>query len=239
MVGRSDDRNDGQFGANCFGQNWRPSVWPNSDFDGGVPRGSHAGNPFVSHRPRQYDNVGPNSFGNGREFDSGQYAMGFQFNNEALGRLCGNMDSRPRGPSRSVRSRPTDGQFVPEPSTNCIDIDRSWQTIREALWRTKSRARVAQPSPSNPTYVPVVRSFTTTNTGLPSAPPPEGALRSPADHSTMRDSSAPYDASPHSSVNLLDDSRTGVQEAAPSGTGVQEEAPATSVVPADSILLFF
>lgn len=142
MVGRSDDRNDGQFGANCFGQNWRPSVWPNSDFDGGVPRGSHAGNPFVSHRPRQYDNVGPNSFGNGREFDSGQYAMGFQFNNEALGRLCGNMDSRPRGPSRSVRSRPTDGQFVPEPSTNCIDIDRSWQTIREALWRTKSRARV-------------------------------------------------------------------------------------------------
>lgn len=149
MVGRSDDRNDGQFGANCFGQNWspygqnwRPSVWPNSAFDGSSPRGPHAGNPFVSHGPRQYDNIGPNSFGNGREFDSGQYAVGFQFNNETLGRLCGNMDSRPRRPSGSTRSHLTDRQFVPEPSANCIDVGCSWQTVREAPWLTKLRARV-------------------------------------------------------------------------------------------------
>ncbi|KAG8489057.1 hypothetical protein CXB51_017047 [Gossypium anomalum] len=142
MVGRSDDRNDGQFGVNYFsqnwspyGQNWRPSIWPNSGFDGGVPRGPHAGNPFVSHGSRQYDNVGPNSFGNGRDFVSGQSTMGFQFNNEVLG-------SRPRGTSGSVRSRPTDGQFMPEPSANCVDVDRSWQTVREAPWRTKPRARV-------------------------------------------------------------------------------------------------
>ncbi|KAG8499624.1 hypothetical protein CXB51_006221 [Gossypium anomalum] len=77
-------------GVSPYGQNWRLSVWSNSSFDDGVPRGSYAGDPFVSHEPRQYDNVGTNSFGNGREFDSGQYAMCFQFNNEALGQLCGN-----------------------------------------------------------------------------------------------------------------------------------------------------
>ncbi|KAG8503053.1 hypothetical protein CXB51_000809 [Gossypium anomalum] len=84
--------------------------------DSCVPRGPHALNPFVQNGNGQCDNVDPNSYGNGLEFDIGQNAMVFQFNDESLGHSYVKMASKPRGPSGSVRSRLTDGQFVVDSS---------------------------------------------------------------------------------------------------------------------------
>ncbi|KAG8475942.1 hypothetical protein CXB51_032958 [Gossypium anomalum] len=116
-----------------------------------APRGPHAANPFVLNGNGQHDNVDPNfkSEFYGREAEVGRHAMGPHghamgphVGDAQLGCPFGNVASKSRGLSGSVRSRPTDSQYVPGPSANCVGVDRSWQTVPEAPCRTKPRARV-------------------------------------------------------------------------------------------------
>ncbi|KAG8499323.1 hypothetical protein CXB51_005887 [Gossypium anomalum] len=79
--------------------------------------------------------------------------MGINHGDTSLGHSSGQMAPRPRGPSGPIKAHPHDGTFVPEPSANCVGVDRSWQTVHEAPWKTKPRARVfnvdSSPYPSS------------------------------------------------------------------------------------------
>ncbi|KAK5793990.1 hypothetical protein PVK06_035178 [Gossypium arboreum] len=87
-------------------------------------------NPFVKYGngPRISDD--PNPYDSGCDFGD----MGFQLYNDSLGNAYGKRGLRSSGPSRSVRSRTPDGQFIHEPSAKCVGVDRSWQTVHEAPW---------------------------------------------------------------------------------------------------------
>lgn len=126
------------------GQNWRPYSWPNFEMENCDPRGPHTANLFVPNGNGQHDNAEPNFNSRlyGRATEVGRNAMGPHFGDDSLGCLYGNVASRPRRLSESIRCRPTDSRFVLGPSTNCVGVDRSWQTVPEAPWRTKPRAHV-------------------------------------------------------------------------------------------------
>ncbi|XP_052877191.1 uncharacterized protein LOC128283835 [Gossypium arboreum] len=122
--GRDDDRvRENGFGTRNNGLN---------------PFVKYENGPRISDDPNPYDSGRPNPYDSGRDFGD----MGFQLYNDSLGNAYGKGGLRSSGPSRSVRSRTPDGQFIHEPSANCVGVDRSWQTVHEAPWRTKPRARV-------------------------------------------------------------------------------------------------
>ncbi|KAG8500677.1 hypothetical protein CXB51_002847 [Gossypium anomalum] len=133
------------------GQNWRPQIQPNEGFNNLTSRGPPAGyknnrfNLFTQYDNGQNDVAGPNlnygSYGR-NDFGIGRRSLGPQFGGDSLGHPYGGPVSRPRGPSGSVRSRLNNDHILPEPSANCINVDRSWQTVHEAPWHTKPRARV-------------------------------------------------------------------------------------------------
>ncbi|KAG8500106.1 hypothetical protein CXB51_003624 [Gossypium anomalum] len=121
--GQDDDR----IRENGFGQNYGNSGTRNDGLNPFVKQGN---GPRISDDPNPYDS--------GRDFGD----MGFQLYNDSLGNAYGKEGLRSRGPSGSIRSRTLDGQFMHEPSANCVGVGRSWQTVHEAPWRTKPRARV-------------------------------------------------------------------------------------------------
>ncbi|KAK5840950.1 hypothetical protein PVK06_009858 [Gossypium arboreum] len=150
--GRADDRMGmNEFGGQNWrnsGQNWRSSFWPTFGGDSCLPRGPHARpgcngfNPFVQSGSGQHGFMDPKSYSNGYDIGAHRNDMGPQFGDASLGVPYGHMAPRPRGPSGLVRSRSTHDPVVPEPSANCVGVDRSWETVHEAPWRTKPRARV-------------------------------------------------------------------------------------------------
>ncbi|KAG8486951.1 hypothetical protein CXB51_020530 [Gossypium anomalum] len=149
------------FGQNwgIAGQNWRPHPWPNYAEASWVPRETHVGagtygfNPFVPCGDGLPTNVDQPIYDNGHAVGPNQNAMGINHGDTSLGHSSGQMAPRPRGPSGPIKARPYDGTFVPEPSTNCVGVDRSWQTVHEAPWRTKPRTRMfsvdSSPYPSS------------------------------------------------------------------------------------------
>ncbi|KAG8501579.1 hypothetical protein CXB51_003840 [Gossypium anomalum] len=152
---RDDERmKEMRFGQNwgIAGQNWRP--WPNCVGTSWVPRETHVGagsygvNPFVPRGDGLPFNVDQPLYDNWHAVGPNQYAMGINH-----GHSSSQMARQPRGPSGPIKARPHDGTCVPEPSANCVGVDRSWQTVHEAPWRTKPRARVfsvdSSPYPSS------------------------------------------------------------------------------------------
>ncbi|XP_040932543.1 uncharacterized protein [Gossypium hirsutum] len=118
---RGDRLGNNVFSQNWMiqGQNWRPYSWPNFALDNYAPRGPHAANPFVinGHGHGQYNNADPNfnpAF-YGREVDVGRPAAGPHVGDDSLDLPPGNMASQTRGLRGSVRSRPTDSNFMPGP----------------------------------------------------------------------------------------------------------------------------
>ncbi|KAG8484033.1 hypothetical protein CXB51_023002 [Gossypium anomalum] len=146
--GRDDDRmgiNDfgGQNWSNS-GQNWRSSFWPTFGSGRCLPRGPHARpgyngfNPFVQSGSGQHGFVDPISYSNGHDIGANRNDMRPQFGDVPYSHMA----HRPRGPSGLVRSRSAYDSIIPKPSANCVGVDRSWETVHEAPWRTKPRARV-------------------------------------------------------------------------------------------------
>ncbi|XP_016737942.1 uncharacterized protein [Gossypium hirsutum] len=113
-----------------------------------VPRETHVGagtygfNPFVPRGGGLPTNVDQPIYDNGHAVGPNRNVMGINHGDTSLGHSSGQMAPRSRGPNGPIKARPHDGTFVPEPSANCVGVDRSWQTVHEAPWRTKPRARV-------------------------------------------------------------------------------------------------
>ncbi|KAG8475410.1 hypothetical protein CXB51_032233 [Gossypium anomalum] len=99
-------------------------------------------NPFVQSGSGQHGFMDPKSYSNGHDIGANRNDMGPQFGDVSLGVPYGHMAPRPRGPSGLVRSCSAHDPIIPEPSANCVSVDRSWETVHEAPLRTKPRARV-------------------------------------------------------------------------------------------------
>ncbi|PPS14766.1 hypothetical protein GOBAR_AA05824 [Gossypium barbadense] len=140
----------------AYGQNWGSpgqNWWSHDQSNAGVNNvasrgppsyGNHGFNPFgyCGNGPNEFNGPNFSSGSHGRAFDIGHRSFGPHPDGDFWGHPYGGLTSRPRGPSGSVRSRSNDDHILPRPSANCVNVDRSWQTVHEAPWRTKPRARV-------------------------------------------------------------------------------------------------
>ncbi|PPR86592.1 hypothetical protein GOBAR_AA34096 [Gossypium barbadense] len=123
-----------------LGQNWwshdRSNAGVNNVASRGPPGyGNHGFNPFgyCGNGPTDFDGRNFSSGSHGLAFDVGRRSFGPHLDGDSLGHPYGGLTFRPRGPSGSVRSRSNDDHILPGPSANCVNVDRSWKTVHEAL----------------------------------------------------------------------------------------------------------